>query len=104
MFGEARFPIRDRTRWDRETRTDYLAGSAGPATRTRPRKKGDGRSRPSGPIAKLKMIGRWIVKVDGALGQAQAEDLGVKIHVALRIARDGSDMMNSAKFHNRTEG
>jgi hypothetical protein len=50
------------------------------------------------------MIGRWIVKVDSALGQAQAEDLSVKIHVALRIARDGSDMMNSAKFHNRTEG
>ena len=47
------------------------------------------------------MIGRWIVKVDSALGQAQAEDLGVKIHVTLRIARDGSDMMNPEEFHNQ---
>jgi hypothetical protein len=30
--------------------------------------------------------------------------LSVKIHVELRIARDGSDMMNPAKFHNRTRG
>ena len=104
MLGEARFPIFDRTRWDRETRTDYLPGSARSATGTGPGKKRNRSARPAGPIAEVQVIGRWIIEIDSALGQAQAEDLGVKIHVALRIARDGSDMMNSAKFHNRTEG
>ena len=60
--------------------------------------------RAAGPIAKIKMIGRWIIEVHAALGKAQAEDLSVKIDVALRIARDGSDMMNPAEFHNRTKG
>ncbi len=45
------------------------------------------------------MIGRWIVEINGALGETQAEDLGVKINIALRIARNGRDMMNTVKFH-----
>src|SRR6202521_707336 len=99
MLGEARFPVFDRTRWNREARRDYLTRSSRATARTWPGKESDGSSRPSGPIAKVKMIGRWIVEVHGALGKAQAEDLSVKIGVALRIARDGSDMMNPAKFH-----
>src|SRR5437870_3916454 len=47
------------------------------------------------------MISRGIVKIDGALSKSQSEDLGVKINVTLRIARDGGDMMDAPKFHNR---
>ena len=36
-----------------------------------------------------------IVEVDGDLHQAQAQHAGVEIDVLLRIARDGSDVMNS---------
>src|SRR5947207_15824216 len=101
MLGEARFPIFDRTRWDRETRTDYLPGSARSATGTGPGKKRNRSARPAAPIAEVQVIGRWIIEIDSALGQAKSDALGVKIDLAMRNARDGRDKKNSTKLNNR---
>src|SRR2546423_9515612 len=105
LFGKnmaifkARFPIVDRVPWNGEADGDNLTYSAHSPSCTRPGKKRNRSSRLTCPIAKIKMIGRWVIEIYCPLGEAKAKNVGVKIDIVLRIARDGSDMMNAAKFH-----
>jgi len=69
------------------------AGPANPASRTRPRKKGENSSRRAVIIAEVKMVRSRIVKIDGALDETQTEKRDVKIEVPLGIACDRSDAM-----------
>jgi hypothetical protein len=45
------------------------------------------------------MIRRRIVEINCSFNKAKSENLSVKIEIALRIARDGRDVMNAKKFH-----
>src|SRR5258705_9302309 len=99
LAGKARLPIGDRLRGDRKTCRDHLSGSTRAALRARPRKEGDNRSRSADPIAEVKVVAARIIEVDSALDQAQSKHLRVKVHIALRIGRNSSDMVGSEKFH-----
>src|SRR5205085_11272260 len=46
-------------------------------------------------VAEVKMVGRRVVEIHCALDQSQAEDAGVEIEVALRVAGDAGYMMNA---------
>ena len=48
-----------------------------------------------GVVAEVEMVGSGIVEVDGALDEAQAEDLGVEIEVALGVGGDRGYVMES---------
>jgi hypothetical protein len=49
----------------------------------------------SGLIAEVKVIGRGVVEVDRSLDEPQAKDSGVEVEIALRVAGDTGDMMNT---------
>ncbi len=44
---------------------------------------------------KVKVIGAGVVEVDGALDEAQTEQFGIEIEIALRVRGDGGDVMKS---------
>src|SRR2546423_2839427 len=46
-------------------------------------------------VAEVKMVGRRIVEIHGALDQSQAKDAGVEIEIALRVAGDAGYVMNA---------
>ena len=48
-------------------------------------------------VAKIEMVSRRIVEVDGALDEPHAEHAGVEIEILLRIAGDRRDMMNAGR-------
>lgn len=54
-------------------------------------------------IAEVEMVGAGVVKIDGFLDEAQAQNLAVKVKVALGAARDGRDVMpaQDTAFHVR---
>jgi hypothetical protein len=69
------------------------AGAAAP-------RPGPGKEREQAPgrsvlVAEIEMIGLRIVEVDGALDQPEAQDAGVEIEVALRIAGDRGDVVDA---------
>ena len=82
-----------------EARRDNLTVAARAASRARPRKECDDRSRRADAIAKVKVIRRRVVEINCSFNKAKSENLPVKIEIALRIARDGGDVMNAKKFH-----
>ena len=84
---------------DTSSPLNVLMKAANAPACARPREKSDNRSRRPDSVAKIKMVCARIVKIDGALHQTQSEKLRIKIEIALRIACDRSDMMNTEKFH-----
>ena len=90
--------------WNGEADRGYLPAPAGASSRSRPGKKGNDRSGAPDVIAKIKMIAPRIVEIHGPFDQTQAERLGVKVEIALRISRDGSDVMDAGAAHGKLEG
>ena len=73
---------------------------AGPSARQFiPQKEGQQRAGRRGVISVIEMIGAGIVEVDGLLHEAQAEHPRVEVDVALRIRRDGGDVMKAREAH-----
>ena len=81
-----------------EARRNNLTIATRAASRARPWKKCQDGSRFSCAIAKIEMIRRGVVEINCSLNKAKSENLSVKIEIALRIARDGGDVMNAKKF------
>ena len=73
----------------------HLARPVPPAAHIIPREKGQDRPRVPGGIPKIEVIGARVIKIDRQFHQAQPQRLGVEIQVALRIAGDGGNMMDS---------
>src|SRR5437764_3509321 len=92
-------PERDRIRGNRETYRDHLPASAGASSRARPRKKSNDGAGAADVVAEIKMVAARVVEIDRAFDQTQAERLGVKIDVQLRISRDRGDVMDAGATH-----
>jgi hypothetical protein len=72
-----------------------LAGAGDAANGVGPWEEGHDGAGGAGVVAEVEVVGAGIVEVDGALDQAEAEDLGVEVEVALRVRRDGGDMVEA---------
>ena len=72
-----------------------LAVPAGAALHVDPGEEGQHASGRADLIGKIEMIGPGVIEIDSLLDQALAEHIAVEIHVALRIARHGSDVMQT---------
>src|SRR5262249_32661823 len=69
-----------------------------------PRKKRQNRSGPPVLVSEVEVVRLRIIEVDRELDQAQPEDACVEIKVALRVTRNGGDVMDSFNcpyFHSR---
>src|SRR5438105_3726442 len=62
----------------------------------RPGEKRQNGSRRATVIAEVKMVSARIIEVDRALDEPQPKQPDIEVKVALRIARDGRDMMKAA--------
>src|SRR5262249_40063424 len=52
-------------------------------------------------VAEVQVVGVGVVEIDGALHQPQSEQPGVEVDVALRVAGDRRDVMNSEYARHR---
>src|SRR5690606_22579781 len=71
-------------------RTSPTLGSA-----VAPREKRQDGSRASHLVAEVKVIGSGIVKVDGLFDEPQAERPGIKVEIALGVAGDRRDVVQT---------
>ena len=46
-------------------------------------------------VAEVEVVGAGVVEVDGALDEAEAEDLGVEVEVGLGVGGDGGDVVKT---------
>src|SRR5437762_12551581 len=97
-------PQRTRIGPNSEANRGHLPAPAGALSRSRPGEKGNDRSGAADGIAKIKMIAPRIVEIHGPFDQTQAERLGVKVAIALRISRDRSDVMDVGAADGELEG
>src|SRR5690242_16660458 len=66
-----------------------------------PFKKGDGRARASGGVAKVEMVASRIIEIHGLLDEPQSQDLRVEVNRALSFGADQRDVMQSLDSHLR---
>lgn len=76
------------------SRGSSIANPNDAARGPRPRKKRQDRSRSSGLVPEVEVIGSRVVEIHRELHESQSEDRGVEIEIALRIPSDGRDVMN----------
>src|SRR6266576_3034689 len=96
---EPRFPITHGVVRNGERDGYDLARPARTAPHTGPREKSNNCPWSARTVAKIEMIASWIVEINGALDQSQAEHLRIKIQIALRVTGDRGNMMNAVQFH-----
>src|SRR5207253_1004425 len=60
---------------------------------TFPREESKNRTRRAYFITKVKVIGTWIIKIDGLLHQSHTKDPGIKIKISLCITSNSCNMM-----------
>jgi hypothetical protein len=94
-------PESDRARKDGERGDGDLATALSTAPRVRPREKGENAARTSCLVAEVEVVGSGIVEVDRSLYQSKAESSRIEIKIALGIAGDAGDVMDtgSAETH-----
>src|SRR5580698_4695364 len=85
FVAQAVLPVVQRTLRDTEGGVSDLASSGVPTAGVWPREEGQNGAGRSSVIAEIEMVGTGIVEVDGALDEAQAEDLGVEVEVSLGV-------------------
>ena len=95
IVGQSTPPIVQRRVSHGEAGGRHLAVPDGPSSGARPRKERENRSRRAGGVPEIEMIRTWIVEIYRELDQTEAEELCVEVHVGLRIARDGGDVVNA---------
>jgi len=61
----------------------------------RPGEEGHDGAGGAGVVAEVEVVGAGVVEVDGALDQAETEDLGVEVQVALWVGGDGGDVVEA---------
>src|SRR5215217_5045820 len=98
LLFETLEPIANRVRWNCERCRFDLAGPANSVSHSWPRKKCENCSGRPAPIAEIKMVRSWIIKIHCAFDETQTEKPDIKIEIPLRIARDRSDVMKSRNF------
>src|SRR5437667_5384483 len=91
-------PVANRILRNCECHSIDLACPAHAASSARPREKRHDCSGGPARITEIKMIRAGIIEIHGALDEAKSEDASVKIQIALWIAGNRSDVMESANF------
>ena len=95
LFFETIKPVADGAWWNGESSRFDLTGATNPATCPRPRKKRQDRSRCAACVAKIEVVRSWVVEINGTLNETQSKKPDIEIQIALRIARNRSNMMKS---------
>ena len=72
-----------------------FAGAGVSAVGVGPGEEGQDGAGRSGVVAEVEVVGAGVVEVDGALDEAEAENLGVEIEVALGVGGDGGDVVKT---------
>src|SRR6266568_9680268 len=95
VFFETVKPVADRIWWNGESRRFDLTGATNSAACPWPREKGQDCSRGAARVAKVEVIGSWIIEVNRAFNKTQSEKPDIKVQRALRIALNRSHVMES---------
>jgi hypothetical protein len=95
MCHEAVQPKAHCARGHGERRLRHLANARPSLSRARIGEERDQAAGTSLCIAIVEMVCGGVVEVDGLLHQPQAEDPRIEVHVLLRVASDGADVMNA---------
>ncbi len=92
---QAVFPVFDRSERDAEGGLGDFAGAGVAAAGAGPGEEGEDGSGRAGVVAEVEVVGSGVVEVYGALDEAQAEDLGVEVEVALGVGGDCGDVVET---------
>jgi hypothetical protein len=92
---EALQPVAQRLARDGERRRAGLAGAMATAWRTRPSKERQNAAGRAQGVAVIEVVAAGIVEVDGELDQSQTQESAVEVQVALGVAGDGRDVMDT---------
>src|SRR5277367_6172489 len=95
VVEKAFFPVIDGGKRDAEGGPGYFASAGEPAGGVRPGKEGKDGAGGSGVVSEIEMVGARVIEVDGALDEAQAENIGIEVQITLRIGGDSGDVVES---------
>src|SRR3954470_10481386 len=95
MLHETLEPEAERGGANGEGRDRDLSHTLTSGAGTGPGEEGHDASRRAGRIAVVQMVGLRIVEVHRALHEPESEHATVEVQVALRVARDGGDVMDA---------
>ena len=99
--GQPLAPIFEGARGDAKGSLRNFPGAGVSTGGVRPGKEGEDRAGRSSIVAEIKMVGARVVEINGALDEAEAQNIGVEIQIPLRIGSDGSDVVktNNGTWH-----
>ena len=92
---EALLPEGEGVGGDAEGGVGDFAGAGGAATDAGPGEEGEDGAGGAEVVAEVEVVGAGVVEVDGALDEAEAEDLGVEVEVGLGVGGDGGDVVET---------
>src|SRR5215207_45908 len=95
MSHEPLEPEAERARQHRERRHGDLAGTLAAWLGTKPREEGHDAAWRADLVAVVQMVGLRVVEVDGALHEPQPEQASEEVDVALRVAGDRADVVDT---------
>ena len=93
--GEALLPVGDGVCGDGEGGVGDFSGAGEAAAGVGPGEEGHDGAWGAGVVAEVEVVGAGVVEVDGALDEAEAEDLGVEVEVLLGVGGDGGDVVEA---------
>src|ERR1700744_2452901 len=95
LFSQTLAPVRQGADGDRKRRGDGLTCASPTLRSAGPGEKGEDSAGSADVVAKVKVIGFRVVEVHGPLDEAQTQDLGIEVQVALRIGCDRGDVVQA---------
>jgi hypothetical protein len=95
FVNEALLPVVEGGEGDTEGGVGDFAGAGGAFADVGPGKEGEDGAGGAEVVAEVEVVGAGVVEVDGALDEAEAEDLGVEVEISLRVGGDGGDVVKT---------
>ena len=95
LLDEALLPEVDGVCRDAEGGVRDFADARGAVADARPGEESEDGAGGAEVVAEIEVVGAGVVKVDGALDEAEAEDLGVEVEICLRVGGDGGDVVET---------
>ena len=98
---ETRHPVVEAPRRHAKAGLGDLSRPALPASDVLPREEGEDGARVALLVSEIEVVSARVVEIHGLFHQAQAQYAGVEVEIALRIARDGCDVVDAVDgvFH-----
>jgi hypothetical protein len=95
LFYESLDPESNRAREYRERNDGDLAATLSSAACIRPREKRENSAWISVFVAEVEVVCGWIVEVDGALDQSEAECASIEVEIPLGVTGDAGDVVDT---------